>query len=354
MRHLCLILLTGLLAACGSSTSNRSYDFSALDAKLDSYLSANGGPVAGYAFALVDRDGLLHTRAGGDKTLYSTPSLASASKMPAAAAILTLVDQQKLDLDTPVKQYIDTAGDPINWPNDKAAITMRMLLSHTSGLPGLGNDSPQCLDQVLSLTLQQCAQIIANTVLAAQPGSAFIYGGADYQVAGYIATLISGENWQTFFSAAITTPLGLSSFTYGNPDTVTNPRIAGGAVANVRDYAKLLRMVLGGGAVDGRRVLSSGSTQLLTTDLIAGLPVLFRPDGLSSDYPGYGLGMWLSDPSLHPGSNGPEWSDPGLSGATPWVDFDIAYGAVILIDEGTQTGIDMWNDARPLIIAKLK
>lgn len=350
-RH-CLLLLSLLLTACGSS--ERVYDFQALDAKLDSYLASSGGPVAGYAFALVDDRGTLHLRAGGDKTLSSTPALASASKMPAAAAILTLVDQGKLDLDTPVQQYISAAGDPINWPAEKAAITMRMLLSHTSGLVGLGSDNPQCLDQVLADTLEQCVQVIALTPLAADPGTAFIYGGADYQVAGYIATLISGQDWETFFHQAIAAPLGLQTLTYGDPATVTNPRIAGGAIASAPEYGQLLRMVLRDGKPGRRRVLSSRNTRLLHTDMIAGLPVLFRPDGLSADYPGYGLGMWYSEPSLHPGSNGPEWSDPGLTGATPWIDFDLRYGAVILIDEGTQTGIEIWNGVRPLIIEQLR
>lgn len=365
MRSLGTLLLTGFLAAslaaCGGSSggSGHAPDWTALGRALDGFVDSSASPpsgkVSGYSFILFDRSGTLYTRAGGNHSLDTVDTLASASKMPAAAAILTLVDQGRLDLDTPVASYIQNAGNPIIWPSDKAAITTRMLLSHTSGLPGLGDSQPLCLNNQKLTTLRACAQQVANAKLVSQPGAEFNYGGADYQVAGYLAVLLSGaSSWQAFFDGAVAAPLGgISSFSWGD-QTVLNPRIAGGAQSNAGDYATILRMVLDGGSGNGRQVLSSRAVGFLTANQIAGLARVNSPFGQEqANYPGYTLGLFISDPSLHPGSPGPEYSDPGLTGVTPWFDSGLGYGAVILIDADTTTGVDMWNAARPIIIGQL-
>ena len=344
-----------------ASASVRVYDWSKVDSALDGFVSTANSPpsgsVGGYSFLLFNSSGTLLTRAGGDHSLSTVEMLASASKLPSSSAILTLVDQGKLNLDTPVATYLHNAGDPITWPADKAAITTRMLLAHTSGLPGLGDTQPNCLNQPAASTLQQCAQDIANATLVSQPGAEFNYGGADYQVAGYLATLLSGaSSWQAFFSTAIAAPLGgITSYSYGDPALVTNPRIAGGAASNVTDYAAILRMVQGGGKFNGKQVLSANAISALQTNEIDGLPNTFNPfpQSAATSYPGYGLGLFISAPALYQPSPGPEYSDPGLFGATPWFDNGLNYGAVILIDQDTTTGLNMWNAVRPLIIQQL-
>ena len=69
---------------------------------------------------------------------------------------------------------------------------------------------------------------------------------------------------------------------------------------------------------------------------------------------GYSFGFWISDPSIHPGSNGPELSDQGAFGCTPWVDFDLGYSAVLLIKDRTRTGTEIWNAIRPIIIEEIE
>ena len=365
MKRLGIWLAAMLLAGCGGGGSGtadpaRDYDWTQLGTALNSFVSVAGTPpsgmVGGYGFALFDRSGVLYTSAGGNQSLSSVEPIASASKLPSAAAILTLVDQGKLDLDTPVAHYF--LGSPLSWPLDKIAITTRMLLSHTSGLPGLDNKQPSCLNQITGTTLLQCAQSVAGTALVSQPGAEFNYGGADYQVAGYLAVLLSGaSSWQAFFNTAIAAPLGgLPSYSYGDPSTVTNPRIAGGAVSDVLDYATIVAMVLDGGQYSGRQVLSSSAAGQLTGNQIAGLKVVYTPfsAAAASNYPGYGLSLFISAASLYSSqSPGPEFSDPGLYGTTPWFDAGTGYGAVILIDQDTATGVDMWNATRPLILQQL-
>lgn len=331
----------------------RSYDWSALAGDLDETLSS--GQVDGYSFELIDRIGSLFARAGGDIAPDRLVALASATKLPSAMAIMTLVDHGELGLDVPIGDYL--ALDPgFVWPSDKSSITLRMLLAHTSGLPGLDDpNQPDCIDDESGVSLRDCAQAIANVALVDAPGTVFSYGGIDFQIAAYAATLVSGRNWQTFFQSALGNPLGLSRFTFGNADTVTNPRVAGGAFSTAAEYREFLRLLLDDGLRDGNRVLSTATVETILTDQIAGLPVRFTPFPLlrRSDYPGYGLGVFLSAARLHPGSAGPEWSDPGLFGSVPWIDRSLGYGAVLLIESNPGTGLDIWDALRPDIIRQL-
>src|SRR3546814_13658947 len=81
-------------------------------------------------------------------------------------------------------------------------------------------------------TLKDCAQEIANTGLNFIPGNRFGYSGAGYQVAGYVATVVSGKSWSTLVNERLAGPLGMNSLTYGASD---NPRIAGGAWSTAAD-----------------------------------------------------------------------------------------------------------------------
>lgn len=336
----------------------RAYDWTQTAATLNATIGSGSGQVAGYSFGLFDRVGPLFAQAGGNIPADQLVLLASASKLPSVMAILTLVDSGEITLDTPVAEYL--ARDPsFEWPADKAAITMRMLLAHTSGLPGLDDPAqPACINDETGISLRDCAQNVARVDLADRPGAAFNYGGIDFQVAAYIATLISGQNWQDFFQARLATPLGLSRFTYGDPATVINPRVAGGGASIASEYGLILRLLLNDGLHNGARVLSSAMVAEILHDQTAGLRTVYTPFpfGRRIDYPGYGLGVFLTAPRKHLGSSGPEWSDPGVFGSIPWIDLSLGYGAVLLqadIISGTETGLDIWDDLRPGIITQL-
>lgn len=321
-----------------------SYDWSALDAALESFVP---GQVDGLTFLLAQDGQIIYEKALGNQTMDSFLPIASSTKMPSAVVILTLVEDGLLDLDEPVSTYLQ---GHINWPADKAAITTRMLLNHTSGL--LGN--PDCLGN-RGGTIQECAQEIANAPLEFAPGTQFAYGGGSFQVAGYVAEVVSGKSWNDLFRERLAEPLGLTTFTYsgGTLGSDTNPRIAGGASSDVYDYNKILQMILNDGQYNGIQILSPQTIEMMTTSQIAGLPLLRSP-GKDDLLLGYSFGFWISDPSIHPGSNGPELSDQGAFGCTPWVDFDLGYSAVLLIKDRTRTGTEIWNAIRPILIEEFK
>jgi len=328
-------------AADAAPPTPGSYDWSALDAALESFVPSK---VDGLTFLLAKDGQIIYEKALGNQTMDSFLPIASSTKMPSAVVILTLAEDGLLDLDEPIGTYLQ---GHIHLPADKAAITTRMLLNHTSGL--LGN--PDCLGNRGKGTLQECAQEIVNAPLEFAPGTQFAYGGGSFQVAGYIAEVVSGKPWNDLFQERLATPLGLTQFTYsgGTLGSETNPRIAGGASSDVYDYNKILQMILNDGQYNGAQILSPQTVEMLSTSQIDGLPLLRSP-GEDDLLLGYSFGFWVSDPSLHPGSNGPELSDQGAFGCTPWVDFDLGYSAVLLIKDRTRTGTEIWNAIRPIII----
>lgn len=316
----------------------REYDFDALASALDGFVGDDDDQVPGYSFVLDIGGTTVFQRASGDLEIDSVIPIASSAKAPAAAAILSLVDEGLIDLAAPVSRYLDGA---VVWPLSKSAITMGMLLNHTSGIPF---NSP-CLARQ-EMTLQACVQEIADTQLDFLPGTQFGYSGAGYQVAGLVAQQVVGRSWAAVLRERVTAPLGMSSYGYANTQ---NPRVAGGAVSSAGDYLRFARMMLDGGTYGGRTVLSPAQAARIRTSQIGVLGSFFSPLPPGAGVEGYSFGWWISDVAELGGGIGPEVSDPGLLGSTPWMDFGRNYAAVLLVDSNTANGLAMWKAARSRI-----
>ena len=239
--------------------------------------------VNGLGFMIARNGQVIYAQAFGNQQVDTVLPIASSSKMPSAAVIMSMVDQGLLDLDKPVGSYL--AGK-IDWPQDKAAITLRMMLNHTSGL----QPNAACLVRPF-LTLRECAQEIANAPLDFAPGTKFEYGGGGFQVAGYIAEAVSGQRWSDLFDQRIGKPLGLTTFNYG---VGTNPQIAGSARSDLADYTKIEQMFLADGVYNSQRILSHAAITEMEQDQVAGVPKLYSPGG--NALPGYSFGWWHTDP----------------------------------------------------------
>lgn len=271
-----------------STQQSTSYNWLALDQALENFVP---GTLDGLAF-LLSKDGkVVFQKALGNQDLKSVLPIASSTKMPSAIVILALVEDGLLELDQPVEAYLQ---DHIRWPEDKSEITMQMLLNHTSGLVG----NPACLGSRSGTSLQACAQEIADAPLEFSPGAQFAYGGGSYQVAGYIAEVVSGKKWNDLYHQKLGSPLGLKQFTYrgGALGSETNPRIAGGASSDVYDYIVILNMLLNNGKHNGKQILSTQTIQMMMSSQIFGLPILRSP-GEDDLLLGYSFGFWISDPS---------------------------------------------------------
>ncbi|HAA33670.1 MAG TPA: hypothetical protein DCE56_45490, partial [Cyanobacteria bacterium UBA8553] len=228
------------------------------------------------AAALIMRDNrVIYERAFGDYTTNTVVPIASASKLISASVIMSVVDEGLLSLDAPISKYLpDLSGK-------EGRITLRQLMSHTSGLPG----NNRCLANT-SITLAECVDQIFRVGLQTDPGTQFRYGGVSFQVAGRLAEVASGKSWNTLFEEKIKNPLNMVNTSYGNTE---NPRIAGGASSTLQDYANLLQMLLNGGVFKSKRSLSAQSVTEMQRDQTRGVPIASTPQ---PDKRRYGLGAW--------------------------------------------------------------
>jgi CubicO group peptidase (beta-lactamase class C family) len=204
-----------------------------------------------------------------------------------------------------------------------------------------------------SITLRECVQRILNSPLQFTPGSRFSYGGASFQVAGGVVEAITGQSWNEFFNRKVAIPLGLTRFTYTNTQ---NPRIAGGAYSDVGDYSKIMQAYLAGGVYGSTRVLSRQMYYEMQNDQKRDLPVVNSPGG--DVLTGYSFGWWHTSLTYlqsqpRPQTPGPELSDQGAFGCTPWIDLHYNYTAILLIRDRTSSGTRIWEAIRPLVIEQI-
>ncbi len=301
-------------------------DFGALDSVIEQALAEHGWRGAG--ILIMQGDTVLHEQYFGAYSAATVIPIASGSKWLAAATIMTLVDAGKLQLDDPVSMYLpEFSGQP-------GQMTLRQLLSHTSGMVGKDgvNLPPEqaCLGDRRT-TLAACVEQLRQVPLEAAPGTQFDYSGAGFQVAGRMAEVSAGQSWADIFEQRMAAPLGMTSTTFGRGD---NPRIAGGVSTSMHDYAQFLRMLLHSGTLDGQQVLAPASVAEMERDQTNGVPIFYSPQ---TKYGGpelrYGLGVWRT--RVDSVGNALEVSSPGAFGFTPWIDREHnLLGILMVVDQG--------------------
>jgi CubicO group peptidase (beta-lactamase class C family) len=316
--------MAGLALGPAPAQAAPATDFSAVDAILAAAVRAGDAP---WTALLVTRGGKdLYAGAHG-VPLSHVDVLRSATKVATVTAVLTLVENRQLGLEDPVSRYIPAFN------GEKAAITVRQLLSMSSGL----RSSLKAFSDAAPLS--ESVAGIASAPLAAPPGSTFIYGNLGLTVAGRIAEIVSARSWDAFFQDALAAPLKLD-FSYVPLET---GRLGGGGRTSLASYGRLLKLHLAGGVLDGVRILSP--------ELVARMQV---PNGAAFKNPipqteayGYGMGWWFD--RLRPDGSASVISDPGAWGAYPWIDRDRQYGAFLFVRKELADGVALVNRIRPLI-----
>ncbi|MDE2356477.1 MAG: beta-lactamase family protein [Alphaproteobacteria bacterium] len=372
------------------------------------------GRVAGMTFLLARHGQVVDFKAIGKARLSdATPMpkdeifrLYSMSKPITGVAMMILFEEGKWRLDDPVTRYVpefkdlkvlvkqNPDGTLVTEPL-KRPPTMRELMSHTAGFGyGLRNDNP--VDklyrekQVLgSKGLQQMIDRTAQIPLKFQPGTDWAYSSA-VDIQGYIVEKLSGESLGQFMDEHIFKPLGMKDtgfyaagperaarlaalyvwspsdhkliepkalFGFPMPDYTQPPMMesgGGGLVGTTADYARFCQMLANKGELDGVRILSPASVELMDTNVIP-KDVLVSNNGTSeaffNDAVGFGLDFEVvRDPrragSLE-GKNTMSWG--GAAGTWFWVDptNDVIFVGMIQRLGGTG-GDDLGTMARTL------
>src|SRR5215510_5603166 len=293
------------------------------------------GDVPGVVVAVVDKNGVLYNEAfGKSSTIRNTPmakdtifNMASMTKPVTSVAIMMLVDEGKLKLDDDVAKYLPKYKSPvvISKFNEadasyetrpaKRAITIRHLLTHTSGI-GYGFASP-----MLTKIIEKTKKSELDLPLLFDPGESWAYG-ASTRVLGLVVEAISGQKIDAFLQARILGPLGMNDTSYLVPTTkysrvvAVNARNAGGTFeerpvpatipatvqgdgglyGTASDYGLFLRMLLNRGTLNGKKILSEQSAKLMLEPATGNVVVkeqLSSNLSLSKNFPvGAGKDKW--------------------------------------------------------------
>jgi CubicO group peptidase (beta-lactamase class C family) len=280
----------------------------AMQPYLDSY------KLAGYVGIIADRAGQVHFKniAGYADVEAQKPIsednlfwIASMTKMFAGASIMMLADEGKVSLDDPVTRFIPQLERWMVVEEKDAShvllkplvrpVTVRHVLSHTSGLTGMSE-----LQQVTgadSTPLKARALSSVTGPLQWQPGDKYAYGNQGMNVAARIVDIISGMPYEAFLQKRFFDPLGMTETTFWpsdaqiarlagaySPNKETNgytrgqvsfltkpysdrmhrfPEAGGGLFSTTHDILRYGLMLANDGELDGKRYLSHAAMQAL-------------------------------------------------------------------------------------------
>ena len=209
--------------------------------------------------------------------------IGSITKQFTAAAILQLAEQGKLSLDDPISKYYPAA--PPSW----APITLKHLLTHTSGIPsytaipgffGMPSRTERSPQDVVALT--------QDMPLEFKPGEKFNYNNTGYVLLGYVIEKVSGQAYRTYLQEHILKPLGLSNTGYDLTEPLLPHRAAGyasapsGRITNASYLAMSLPYAAGS--------LYSTADDLLAWDLALRSGKVISPASVTAMFTDYGFG----------------------------------------------------------------
>lgn len=311
--------------SCKEATGNRNcYDFSPLDSLIRGWVAKGYYP--GASICVVKNDTVIFQENYGDYTPDTKVYVASAGKWVAAAVIGAVVDRTDLNWNDPVEKWLpEFKGDA------KGKILLRQLLSHTSGvrpyLPEPRVDNYNHLDSAIVEILP------LDTIFA--PGSRFQYGGLGMQMAGRMAEVAMGKEFETLFQELLAQPLGMknSHFTPINTDGGHAPMLGGGLCTTLNDYMRFLSMIYHEGTSNGEQILTKETVKEMQADQVKGAvvsPGEYTERGLGQPHNSiYGLGEWRELVDKKTGE-AYQISSPGWAGAYPWINKrDKVYGFFI-------------------------
>jgi CubicO group peptidase (beta-lactamase class C family) len=294
-------------------------------------LVARRGQVAHYEI-----QGLRDVAAGRPMSEDTLFRIYSMTKPITSLAVLMLYEAGHFHLTDPVANFIPAFADLKVYAGPdftgfrvealQRAVTIRDLLTHTAGLSyGWFDDVPvealyrerTLMDSELSLA--EAVQRLCEMPLLYQPGTAWRYSVAT-DVLGYLVEVVSGQPFAQFLSEHIFAPLGMSETAFFVPEEkmarfaalyepaegggiqlmspdmsnrfVKPPRNVsggGGLVSTMGDYLRFGQMLLNQGSLDGTRLVSRKTIELMTANhlALALMPIKIGPN----PSPGYGFGL---------------------------------------------------------------
>lgn len=300
----------------------------AVSALTDTLANPVGSGTLPSAVGLVaTRDGLAFESAHGYRDMESAAPMTldtvcwigSCSKAITAIACMQLVEQSRLVLDQPVYELLPELADPqvlvaveggvpVLRPAARP-ITLRHLMTHTAGFTysGWNGLMTEYEDATGTPFIQECRTQSLMVPLVFDPGDRWEYG-ISMDWVGQAIERASGVSLETYMRENILDPLGMSDtgfvrnprhrekqatvyfreangglvpFPWAIPDDADFFMAGGGMFSTPRDFVRILRLLLGGGSLDGTRTLRPDTVRTMMTNQIGDLDVcgLELPEG---------------------------------------------------------------------------
>jgi CubicO group peptidase (beta-lactamase class C family) len=351
MRSLLVVVLLVIQGVAGVRAAEpESASIEAVHEAMANFVTAR--EIAGAVTLVATRDRVVHVDAVGWADISDQKPMradtivwiASMTKPVTGTAVMMLVDEGKLSVDDPVEKHISELGKLRLSDGTPAKITIRQLLTHTSGMGEIsGDESRRCK------TLEDAVKIYAEKPVRFAPGSKWSYCQSSINTAARVVEIVSGQSFPEFLEKRLFGPLGMKDTTFyltesqlgrlaksykrnadGALEETANfllvgkratdrdrfPAANGGLFSTAPDYGRFCRMILRGGELDGRRYLKPESVAYMSGVLTGDLSTGFTPGN------GWGLGWCvIRQPqgvtaTLSPGSFG----HGGAYGTQAWLD----------------------------------
>lgn len=220
-----ILALVGLSVAPSpqAAVAPEQLNTAAVDAYVQDYLDRHG--LAGAQVAIVHQGEVVHTAGYGEshdgKTTADTPmAIGSVSKQMTSFALLQLVEDGVVDLDDPVVEHLPEFTLADHRVDD---ITIRHLLSHTSGMP-----SPIVLAPASDLN--EAVYRLASWELESDPGTQYRYSNMNYHVAARVIEEVSEQPFASHLQERIFQPLGMDNTRTVNTTRADDPGLQDGHV----------------------------------------------------------------------------------------------------------------------------
>ena len=301
--------LPSLLTGCGSDDDHPplSYEATIADARTAILKAMADTDTPSISVALIERDRVIWAEAFGviDKISGAAPTtdtlfcMGSCSKMIATIAAMILVERGQIRLDAPLVRYLPqfTMASP-----EFTQITVRMLLSHSSGFPGTDYRGASATAPRADYAMQ-VMHTLSTARLKHAPGEMSVYCNDGFTLIELLVQTLTGQTYAQFVTEEILAPLGmvrsrfsLEPFAEGSfapgfsgdeklPQEFVLPYASGGLYTTPSEMSRIARMLLNGGQLDDRRILQPESVTEMARDQTLTQPLrpVIVPDG-------YGLG----------------------------------------------------------------
>lgn len=222
-------VVAAALSAVPLAAGDQVRDLERIDAFVRAEMARQKAP--GIAMAIVRKEGVVaakgygfanveHNVPVGPDTIFQSGSV---GKQFTAAAVMLLVEQGKIGLEDPITRFFPDA--PASW----RAITVRHLLTHTSGIPDYeeAKDGPASVDLRRDYTEEELARFAFKLTLEFPPGSRWNYSNTGYVLLGIIIHKRSGQFYGDLLHDRVFVPLGMKTARIISEEDIV-PNRAGG------------------------------------------------------------------------------------------------------------------------------